>query len=837
MGLTVTSRPSKDIDGYSSSWNALNLPVQYKFESDLFPTNNVDPLIAIASFSNNGGFLQLTLSSPSLNTLDDETLEISSCNVDSYNGVWRIKEVIDTSNFVLYASFDSSISSGNIQKYYNNYFAEVKVYAGLPSWHKDHLLKPISEAGTLRVVPNIDNDIIASFSGIIKDNVNVEKSLISGIDLNHFTGFYVEFREGYDQNFNGNIETNYTAWQDDEIGGCGVNAITNGDFDVDLSGWSQSDIITVSEPFVWSAGSATSSLGAKHKTKVIYQEVNLMANIEYDVFVSVDRTNSENTTFNIYGTNDLINFTVLYNETSSNSFNVDIKTVPNSNYKYIGYHFYGNVLDFPVTDVSVDNISVTPTVCELAFWGANSSLQFQNIRGGNMYDYISGRPDSKFMTNFSSPTLFKGSYFDLSTILDVGTGGDFDVSGSAELWLNGDDLPTTGEIDEWIDRTGNHIATSGGTERPTSQSGVNGKRGAQFSIIDKLSITTAMDIPQPCVLYAVFKTFQIANTAIISDNAGASLFVSGTDSSAFAGTSFISAPTTTGTDYVVKAIFDGDNSSIYINNILMSTGNIGLSGFESAFYTIGWVSAAGAIEGIINELLIFKANVDSCVLWQTESYLADKYQTYQSSSLGFSKKEFDKFGNTLSDIVGDIVYSDKGLYRISITSENELTEEIRYKLLGSEECNLSEELTIKVDNSCSSQEIYLTWLNSLGGWEYWKFTADKNYSLNISSKETIKRNIFSNWDDTFISGNTQGDVISVNANNEIEVYSQYLTLDEVKAISSIKHSIRVMVLDEGVETTVVVDSDSITVFNDGDDETLHTIRFNIQLPDIQIQSQ
>jgi hypothetical protein len=101
----------------------------------------------------------------------------------------------------------------------------------------------------------------------------------------------------------------------------------------------------------------------------------------------------------------------------------------------------------------------------------------------------------------------------------------------------------------------------------------------------------------------------------------------------------------------------------------------------------------------------------------------------------------------------------------------------------------------------------------------------------------MKRNVFADWDNTFINGDTQNDVIGVTAFREMDVFSQYLTLDEVKAISMIKTSIKVLAIIEGVQTTVIVDSDSITVFNDGGDETLHTIRFKIQMPDIQIQSQ
>ena len=81
------------------------------------------------------------------------------------------------------------------------------------------------------------------------------------------------------------------------------------------------------------------------------------------------------------------------------------------------------------------------------------------------------------------------------------------------------------------------------------------------------------------------------------------------------------------------------------------------------------------------------------------------------------------------------------------------------------------------------------------------------------------------------------DVINSSAYSEVGVFSQYLNEDDVLAISAIKYSPKVQVIDGLKKTTVIVDSDSILLFNDGDDETLHTIRFNIRYPNIQIQSQ
>ena len=73
MALTVISRPSKDIDSITSTWNAVNLPIQYKFNSDLFPTNTVDAIEA-ATPINNRGFLQLDILNPITNILSDETV-------------------------------------------------------------------------------------------------------------------------------------------------------------------------------------------------------------------------------------------------------------------------------------------------------------------------------------------------------------------------------------------------------------------------------------------------------------------------------------------------------------------------------------------------------------------------------------------------------------------------------------------------------------------------------------------------------------------------------------------------------------------------------------------
>ena len=51
MALTIINRPEKTLNnGYVSRWNASRTPLNYKFSSNLFPNNTVDPKTTADSF-------------------------------------------------------------------------------------------------------------------------------------------------------------------------------------------------------------------------------------------------------------------------------------------------------------------------------------------------------------------------------------------------------------------------------------------------------------------------------------------------------------------------------------------------------------------------------------------------------------------------------------------------------------------------------------------------------------------------------------------------------------------------------------------------------------------
>lgn len=131
--------------------------------------------------------------------------------------------------------------------------------------------------------------------------------------------------------------------------------------------------------------------------------------------------------------------------------------------------------------------------------------------------------------------------------------------------------------------------------------------------------------------------------------------------------------------------------------------------------------------------------------------------------------------------------------------------------------------------------IVLNWLNTLGGWEHWNFTAFKTFGFDISEVRTIERDIFQNWDVDFIVGQTESEHISLKSREAISVRSQDLTLQQINAIARIKYSIKVN--DETDTTnivTVLVDKGSFQYRTDADKR--HTIEFIIRYPRKQIQS-
>ena len=845
MALSVINRPSKEIEGYESTWNAINLPIQYKLNSDLFPVNNVDTAFNITGASNDNSFLSVTISGASTNTLEGETIKIEGSDIESYNGIFRIKEKISDTEYTINVAYKGVPISGTFQKYYNNYFAEVRLYAGLPDSHAKNAEKPIEVIGTLRVIPDTDNNIIASFSGLIKDDVNLKRKVTEGIDINHFTGYYVEFREGYDENVNGEINTVYTAYEKDQISGCGNEIFTNNSFTTDLTGWNQA---LGSNLFTWSAGSATANLNTNPNTAIIFQEVNLIANVQYKLDYDISRTNNKFSAFSAYGLDEDNNVILLAQTPGNNNDSGSVNYRPPTNIVKLGFSFNRDTT--ANTQVSINEISLIAQTCEYQFWGSNSSLQFQNERGGNMYDYIAKGLDSKFMTKFDNPTYFEGEQFDLSVILSGSNSLNEDlIKNSATLWVSASDLDLNNgdNISLWEDKSinGNDLQQLSINNQPSFVSSspiFNNLPCVQFSQSGGFDFfKTTLTLTQPYNVYIVHSLDETTNrNYFIDTDSNDRLFYQYSNQSlaliysSGVGRNFLSSPSVD-TSYIASINVNGENSKSRLNENIIDDGvNLGSNNPTNIQFGLGMAESQG-LNGKIAEIIITEGD-DPCLDYTIRKYLGDKYDAYDLNSYYASIIEY-KDNEIINTTTKDVDYQDDGVYRLGVGDLKDDTTRVDFKVSSVGNCDLTETKSIKVNKECINQQIYLTWLNTLDGWDYWNFTSEKDYNLSIEDKVTIERNIFNNWDNTFINGDTQLDVISSTAYKEIDVYSQYLNLDELQAISEIKYSTKVLLIDGDKQTTVIVDSDSITLYNDGDEQTLYTIRFKIRLPNIQTQSQ
>ena len=130
--------------------------------------------------------------------------------------------------------------------------------------------------------------------------------------------------------------------------------------------------------------------------------------------------------------------------------------------------------------------------------------------------------------------------------------------------------------------------------------------------------------------------------------------------------------------------------------------------------------------------------------------------------------------------------------------------------------------------------ITLRWLNRVGGYDYFTFTARHSYGYDVRSTGVIEKDIFRNWDTEFINGQTEREDLGVVVSPFIEVRSGLLTEAQAEAVARIKTSVKIQQVSDGQFTTVQITRDSFTYRTDK--EKLITINFRITLPKLQTQT-
>ena len=234
-----------------------------------------------------------------------------------------------------------------------------------------------------------------------------------------------------------------------------------------------------------------------------------------------------------------------------------------------------------------------------------------------------------------------------------------------------------------------------------------------------------------------------------------------------------------------------------------------LGTFSSEFTTDSFIGTA------VNALLPFK-NIHSGSL--SDYFASKKFLTlfpslkyypdiYQDVSVLITDNDTHKLNVSGSETT--LSTYDAGVYRIPITGTGIYS---IYK--GS--TKLSEDLTVSADDECDSRVIYLTWLNYLGGFEYFKFVSEKEYAISIQDDGETNINTFPNWPNSY---GEYSDTIRKQtfrqSRNSIRVTSQHVTEAELEALKYIKTSPLVQIIEaRDDKRTVIVDTNSFTVKRD-----------------------
>lgn len=144
---------------------------------------------------------------------------------------------------------------------------------------------------------------------------------------------------------------------------------------------------------------------------------------------------------------------------------------------------------------------------------------------------------------------------------------------------------------------------------------------------------------------------------------------------------------------------------------------------------------------------------------------------------------------------------------------------------------ISEVKTLLFDNKCSNQSISLTWLNYLGGFDYWTFTGQKEYDIDVLESDTLKMNLLPSWPDS--SGEFADTVEKEtfrDSKQAIVITSQFVSADQIDAMKYIRTSSLVQIINDRYDRrTVIVDKDSFKVSSDGD--KLYSMSFRVSYTD------
>lgn len=408
---------------------------------------------------------------------------------------------------------------------------------------------------------------------------------------------------------------------------------------------------------------------------------------------------------------------------------------------------------------------------EFEGYAVNAMLEFKNIQSGYLSDYVMNNSTAKFLTLFTIPVLFSCS----------------------------EDLPDCYQDVSFINKF------SGATLRLKQQYYSNG--ALQITALAEITSSGEgvyrVPIESDC-------SYDRVDISIMADFVAA-------DESTFG--QFEYTPDGPGQATISAVAGVGIGGTALVAS-LASAGQVSEIGYvkfdvPAGTYTVGGTSNITVISGTpVSNVRYFLLDSDLNVL-DVSSY----FSVTQGSPDSHSEALTSAF---------DIKYI--GIQYQFASGANSFTIEGSLNASAIDQ-TISETKQFKIDCGCANQEIRLSWLNNLGGFDYWDFTGETGHAVDIMNTGETKQNIFPQWPKSYgeHADTIRKQTFRESANRKF-VFSQFLTEDEAEAIAYIKSSPLVQIVNSRQDRrTVTVDTDSFTKFEDGD--KTFQISFNILYTD------
>ncbi len=186
------------------------------------------------------------------------------------------------------------------------------------------------------------------------------------------------------------------------------------------------------------------------------------------------------------------------------------------------------------------------------------------------------------------------------------------------------------------------------------------------------------------------------------------------------------------------------------------------------------------------------------------------------------KRELYRNGNLIELLFDDINDYGIGIYRYELTrSTTQLEDRIDLTLQYndySDWVSISEVKTITVNSEPCRNYINLSWLNSLGGFDYWTFTSDSDFGVEIEKTKSTTKNIAQNWPKSFGAGaDTIRQETARTGRQFVTVRAEDITQDQVNDLFRIRTSPLVQIVNaRNDRRTIIPDAGSFTYLRQRD---------------------